>query len=62
MGAVFRDFAIAEDHNPIGLQNGGEPLFFALLLLVVPLALNLMGLELARWLSVLPFYAWTSCW
>lgn len=41
-------------------KNHIQTIFFSILVLVVPLVLRLLGFAFAEWLSVYPFYAWTS--
>lgn len=41
-------------------KNHIQSIFFAILILVVPLILKLLGFSFAGWLSVYPLYSWTS--
>lgn len=41
-------------------KNQVETLFFALLFLVVPMVLKLLGFEVAKWFSLYPLYGWTG--
>jgi hypothetical protein len=41
-------------------KNQAQAVFFALLVLCVPLILKLLGLEAAGWCSLYPLYAWTG--
>lgn len=41
-------------------KNQAQTVFFALLLLAVPMILKLLGFEIAKWFSIYPLYGWTS--
>lgn len=41
-------------------KNQVQTLFFALLFLVVPMVLKLLGFEAAKWFSLYPLYGWTG--
>lgn len=41
-------------------KNQAQTVFFALLLLAVPLLLKLLGFEAAIWFSLYPLYGWTG--
>jgi hypothetical protein len=41
-------------------KNYIQTVFFAILILVVPLILKLLGFSFAGWFSVYPFYSWTA--
>lgn len=41
-------------------KNQAQTVFFALLILTVPLILALLGFDAAKWFSVYPVYAWTG--
>ena len=41
-------------------KNQVQTLFFALLFLVVPMVLKLLGFEVAKWFSLYPLYGWTG--
>ncbi|MCM1179724.1 MAG: hypothetical protein NC347_05685 [Clostridium sp.] len=41
-------------------KNQVQTVFFALLLLAVPLVLKLLGFEVAKWFSLYPLYGWTG--
>ena len=41
-------------------KNYIQTVFFAILVLVVPLVLKLLGFEFAGWFSVYPLYSWTT--
>lgn len=41
-------------------RNYLQTLFLALLILVVPLVLTVMGIDFAKWFSLYPFYGWVS--
>lgn len=42
-------------------KNYIQTVFFAILMLVVPLVLKLLGFEFAGWGSVYPLYSWNEC-
>lgn len=39
-------------------KNQAQTLFFALLILAVPMLLKLLGFEIAKWFSLYPLYSW----
>lgn len=39
-------------------KNQAQTVFFALLVLAVPMLLNLLGFEIAKWFSLYPLYGW----
>lgn len=39
-------------------KNQAQTVFFALLVLAVPMLLKLLGFEAARWFSLYPLYGW----
>lgn len=39
-------------------KNQAQTVFFALLVLVVPILLKLLGFEIAKWFSLYPLYSW----
>lgn len=41
-------------------KNQVQTVFFALLLLVVPMVLKQLGVEMVKWFSLYPLYGWTS--
>ena len=41
-------------------KNYIQTMFFAILILVVPIVLKLLGFEFAGWGSVYPLYSWTA--
>lgn len=41
-------------------KNQAQTLFFALLILVIPMLLKLLGFEIAKWFSLYPLYGWTG--
>lgn len=41
-------------------KNHVQSLFFAMLILAIPLVLKILGLDFAGWISVYPLYAWTG--
>lgn len=41
-------------------KNHVQTIFFAVLLLVVPMVLRLLGFDFAEWFSIYPFYSWTG--
>lgn len=41
-------------------KNQAQTIFFALLILVVPMLLKLLGFEIAKWFSLYPLYGWTN--
>lgn len=41
-------------------KNHVQTVFFALLILAVPMLLKLLGFEIAKWFSLYPLYGWTS--
>ncbi len=41
-------------------KNQVQTVFFALLLLVVPMVLKQLGFEMAKWFSLYPLYGWTG--
>ena len=43
-------------------KNQAQTVFFALIILAVPMVLNLLGFGMARWFSLYPLYGWTGAW
>ena len=41
-------------------KNQAQTIFFALLILAVPMLLKLLGFEIAKWFSLYPLYSWTG--
>lgn len=41
-------------------KNQAQTIFFALLILAVPMLLKLLGFEIAKWFSLYPLYGWTG--
>lgn len=41
-------------------KNQAQTVFFALLILAVPMLLKLLGFEIAKWFSLYPLYGWTG--
>lgn len=41
-------------------KNQAQTIFFALLVLAVPMLLKLLGFEVAKWFSLYPLYGWTG--
>ena len=41
-------------------KNQAQTIFFALLILAVPVLLKLLGFEIAKWFSLYPLYGWTG--
>ena len=41
-------------------KNHAQTVFFALLILAVPMLLKLLGFEIAKWFSLYPLYGWTG--
>lgn len=41
-------------------KNQAQTIFFALLFLVVPMLLKLLGFEMAKWFSLYPLYGWSG--
>lgn len=41
-------------------KNHAQTVFFALLVLAVPMLLKLLGFEIAKWFSLYPLYGWTG--
>lgn len=41
-------------------KNQAQTIFFALLVLAVPMLLKLLGFEIAKWFSLYPLYGWTG--
>lgn len=41
-------------------KNHVQTIFFAVLLLAIPLVLRLLGFDFAEWFSIYPFYSWTG--
>ncbi len=41
-------------------KNQVQTVFFALLILAVPMVLNLLGFTVAKWFSIYPLYSWTG--
>ncbi|MBQ2745121.1 MAG: hypothetical protein IJF37_05875 [Lachnospiraceae bacterium] len=41
-------------------KNNVQTIFFAILILAIPLVLELLGFSFAGWFSIYPFYSWTT--
>jgi len=41
-------------------KNQAQTVFFALLVLAIPMLLKLLGFEIAKWFSLYPLYGWTG--
>lgn len=41
-------------------KNQAQTIFFGLLILAVPMILNLLGFDIAKWFSLYPLYGWTG--
>lgn len=41
-------------------KNHAQTVFFALLVLAIPMLLKLLGFEIAKWFSLYPLYGWTG--